>query len=88
LVIEGLLQISNQIRFALSREKELYLEAQLPVGATLVRSHHVVKSLQLKIDRRKLVVELEYFADPSANRQRPAVVAGTDPVCRDNRRAG
>jgi hypothetical protein len=44
--------------FSLSGEKKLHLEPQLPVGATLVRSHHVIKSLELKIDRRKLITEL------------------------------
>jgi hypothetical protein len=40
-----------------SREQKLHLEAQLPVGTTLFRCHDVVKSLQLKIDRRKLITK-------------------------------
>ena len=33
-------------------EKQLGLEAELPVGTTPVGRHHVVEGLQLKIDRQ------------------------------------
>jgi hypothetical protein len=75
------------LHILLFREKKLHLEAQLPVGATPLRCHHVVKSLELKIDRQ-LATQLDNFAEPCANRQCPTVVAGGQPVCRDDRRTG
>jgi hypothetical protein len=43
------------------REKQLRLEAELPVGTTPVGRHHVVEGLQLKIDRQ--LTQLDNFAN-------------------------
>src|SRR5271166_3270801 len=68
------------------RKKKLHMEAELPVGATMLRRHHVVEGLQLNIDRQ--LVDLYNFANSAANRQSPTLVAGGLPVRRNDRRRG
>ena len=60
--------------FSSFREKQLRLEAELPVGTTPVGRHHIVEGLQLKIDRQ--LAQLDNFANTAAYRQSPTLVAG------------
>jgi hypothetical protein len=68
------------------REKETRLEAELPVWTTPVGRHHVVEGFQLNIDR--LLAHLKKSADTPADRQSPTLVAGGQPVRRNDRLCG
>lgn len=68
------------------REKQLRLEAELPVGTTPAGRHHVVEGFQLKIDRQ--LAQLDDFANTAANRHSPTLVAGGLPIRCNDRRCG
>src|SRR5271166_5734551 len=58
------------------REAKLYLEAELPVGATLVGRHHVAVGCQLSINRQ--LAEPEKLANTAAGAVRYDAVFAVD----------